>query len=185
MSRSFCKRHIDHVTRRDQSSVSMTSLQCTNAAQATNDNTSQATPPPSAEAERWQDKQLGPSQQSVRDSPLATELDRFQVMSVEDGYLTSIWLRLIGPGLCLNIKLAAPESDYVGNSLKISVEAIPECHRDIIEIEVKTRSYFAGLLVFNQQHGLHWWDFSQVQSGQKFTACLFWACVYNIAKTTC
>jgi hypothetical protein len=163
----------------------MTSLQCTNVAQATNDNTSQATPPPSAEAERWQDNQLGTSQQSVRDSLLATELDRFQVMSVEDGYLTSVWLRLIGPGLSLNIKLAAPESDYVGNSLKISVEAIPECHRDIIEIEVKTRSYFADLLMFTQQHGLHWWDFSQVQSGQKFTACLFWACVYNIAKTTC
>jgi hypothetical protein len=118
----------------------MTSLQCTNAAQATNDNTSQATPPPSAEAERWQDKQLGPSQQSVPDSLLATELDRFQVMSVEDGYLTSIWLRLIGPGLSLNINLAAPES---------------ECHRDIIEIEVKTRSYFADILMFTQQHGLH------------------------------
>jgi hypothetical protein len=44
----------------------MTSFYCTGIAQRTNNGTPQTTRLPSAEAERWQGKQLGPSQQIVR-----------------------------------------------------------------------------------------------------------------------
>ena len=149
------------------------------------DDTHQTTQSLLTEAERWQDKHLHPCQQSVRDLPMATELDRIQVLTVGDGCITSIWLRLIGPGLSLNIELAVPESGWRRNSIQLSMDAIPEHHRDIIEIEVQTRSYFADLFVFIQQHNLHWWDFSQVDVDQTFAECFLWAYAYHTIVTFC
>jgi hypothetical protein len=116
---------------------------------------------------------------------MATELDRIQVLMVEGGCITSIWLRLIGPGLSLNIELAAPESGWNRTSIQLSTDAIPEHHRDIIEIEVQTRGYFADLFVFIQQHDLHWWDFSRIDVDQRLAGCLLWAYAYHITATVC
>ena len=110
---------------------------------------------------------------------MSTELDRIQVWTVRDGCITSIWLRLIGPGLSLNVELAAPRSGWERNSVKLSMDAIPEHYRDIIEIGFRTRGYFAGyfadFFAFLQQHDLHWWDFSHLDVGRRSTECLLWA----------
>lgn len=123
----------------------------------------------------WQDEQLGPLQHSARDDPLATELDSFQVMSVVDRIRTAIWIRLVGPGLSLSLKLAAPRAGYTQATMKLSMEAIPECHWNMVEVEVETRSYFADLYFFILQHDLHRWDFSRDRGRQEFTECLYWA----------
>jgi hypothetical protein len=149
------------------------------------DDTQHTTQPLLTEAEIWQDEHLHPRQQSVRHLPMATELDRIHVLMVGDGRVTSIWLRLIGPGLSLNVELAAPGFGCNGNSMQLSIDAIPEHHRDIIEIEVQTHGYFADLFVFIQQHNLHWWDFSRVGVDQRLTECLLWAYVYRITATIC
>ena len=120
---------------------------------------------------------------------MATELDRIQVLTDGDRCITSVWLRLIGPGLSLNVELAAPRSGGEENSVKLSMDAIPEHYRDIIEIGFRTRGYFAGyfadFFAFIQQHNLHWWDFSQVDVDQLSTECLLWAYVYRITATVC
>lgn len=120
---------------------------------------------------------------------MANELDRIQVLTDGDGYITSVWLRLIGPGLSLNVELAAPRSGWERNSVKLSMDAIPEHYRDIIEIGFRTRDYFADcfadFFAFIQQHNLHWWDFSQVDVDQRSTECLLWTYVYRITATVC
>ena len=155
----------------------------------TDNDTQQTTQPPCTEAERWQDKNLHPCQQSVRDRPMATELDRIQVLTDGDTCITSVWLRLIGPGLSLNVELAAPRSGGEENSVKLSMDAIPEHYRDIIEIGFRTRGYFADyfadFFAFIQQHNLHWWDFSQLDVDQRSTECLLWAYVYCITVIVC
>lgn len=105
--------------------MSTTSSYRADSVKGMNDDTHQTTQPLLTDVERWQDKHLHPRQQSVRDLPTDTELDRFQVLAVEDGCITSIWLRLIEPGLSLNVKLAAPWSGWNGNSIQLSMDAIP------------------------------------------------------------
>ena len=165
--------------------MSTTSSCRTNPANELDDDTGQTTQTLLTEAERWQDEHLQPCLQSVRDRPMATELDRIQVWTVRDGCITSIWLRLIGPGLSLNVELAAPRSGGEENSVKLSMDAIPEHYSDIIEIGFRTRGYFADFFAFIQQHNLHWWDFSQVDVDQRSTECLLWAYVYRITATVC
>lgn len=165
--------------------MSTTSSCRAESAKRMDDDTHQPTQPPCTEAERWQDEHLHPCQQSVRDLPMATELERIQVLTIGNGCITSIWLRLIGPGLSLNSELAAPGSNWERNSVQLSIGAIPEHYRDIIEIGFRTRGYFADFFAFIQQHNLHWWDFSQVDVDQRFNECLLWACVYRITATVC
>jgi hypothetical protein len=180
---AFRGRYVNHNTISTPSPTSTTSSCRINPANGVNDDTHQTTQPPCTEAERWQDKHLHPCRQSVRGHPMATELDRIQVLKIGDGRITSFWLRLIGPGLSLNVELAAPESGWKRNSVKLSMDAIPEHYRDIIEIGFWTRGYFADYFAFIQQHNLHWWDFSQVDVDQRFNECLLWAYVYRITAT--
>jgi hypothetical protein len=163
----------------------MTSSRYAGVAKEMNDDTHQIAQSFFTEAGKWRDKHLHPCQQSVRDLPMATELDRIQVLTVGDGCIVSIWLRLIGPGHSLNIELAAPESGRKRNSIQLSMDAIPEHHRDIIEIEVQTRGYFADLFVLIQQHNLHWWDFSRIDVDQRLAGCPLWAYAYHITATVC
>lgn len=122
---AFCVRYIDHSITSTPSPMSTTSSYRADSVKGMNDDTHQTTQPLLTDVERWQDKHLHPRQQSVRDLPTDTELDRFQVLAVEDGCITSIWLRLIEPGLSLNVKLAAPWSGWNGNSIQLSMDAIP------------------------------------------------------------
>lgn len=137
--------------------------------------TPQTIRPPSLATQRWQDEQLGPLQQSVRSDPLAADLDRIQVMSVMDGVRMAIWLRLIGPGLSLNLELAAPEAGSTEGVVELSMKKIPENHRDMVEIEVMTHSYFGDLYSFVRQHGLHRWGFCQDSDHHELFQCLSWA----------
>lgn len=121
----------------------------------------------------WQEKYLGPIQQMVRDYPLAAELDRIQV--IEDGKTAAVWFRLIGPGISLNLELAAPDCGFVEAEMMLSMKEIPECNRDMVEIDVKTCSYFADLYVFIRQHGLHRWEFPRTHGRQRSNECLIWA----------
>ena len=181
--------YIYHSTTSTPSPVSATSPRRADSVKRIDDDTQQTTQPLLTEAERWQYKHLQPCLQSVRDRPMATELDRIQVLRAGDECITSIWLRLIGPGLSLNVELAAPRSGWERNSVKLSMNAIPEHYLDVTEIGFRTRDYFAvyfaDFFAFIQQHNLHWWDFSQVDVDQRSTECLLWAYVLCITATVC
>ena len=120
-------------------------------------------------------RNFGPLEQLAEYGPLSTELDRILVTWFEDGKMAEIWFRLIGPGFSLNLKLGIPGPGFREADIKFSTENTPERHHDMIEIDVKTCSYFADLYVFIRQHGLHRWDFSRHHSGERFTGCLSWA----------
>lgn len=182
---AFRERYIDHRTTSTPSPMATTSPCRANCVKRMNDDIHQTTQPLLTEAERWQDKHLHPCQQSARDLPMATELDRIQVLTVTDGCITSVWLRLIGPGLSLNVELAAPGPGWNRISIQLSMDAIPEHHSDIIEIAVQTRGYFADFFAFIQQHNLHWWDFSRVDVDQMFAECFLWAYAYHITVKFC
>jgi hypothetical protein len=165
--------------------MSTTSSYRANPVKGMDDDTHQTTQPLLTEAERWQNEHLRPRQQSVQDFLMATELDRIRVLTVGEERITSIWLRLIGPGLSLNVELTASESGRKRNLIQLSMDAIPEHHHDIIEIEVQTRSYFADLFVFIRQHNLHCWDFSRVDVDQTFAECFLWAYACHVIVISC
>jgi hypothetical protein len=124
---------------------------------------------------REAERNFGPLEQFAEYGPLATELDRILVTRFENGRTAEIWFRLIGPGFSLNLELGIPTPGFREADIKFSTDNTPERHRDIIEIDVKTCSYFADLYFFIRQHGLHRWDFSRHHSGEWITGCLSWA----------
>lgn len=141
------------------------------ATPGTNEGSLRIMPSCPSEAER----NSGPLEQLAEHDPLATELDRILVTSSGNRRMAELWFRLIGPGFSLNLELGIPDPGFREAEIKFSTENIPERHDEMIEIDVKSCSYFADLYVFIRQHGLHRWDFSRHHSGERFTGCLSWA----------
>jgi hypothetical protein len=147
------------------------------ALQDTDESPLRSSTPSLPEAERWQDEHLGPLPQILKDYPLATQLDMIQVLSIEARSCVGIWFRLIGPGLSLNLELLPPEPGLAEAHIRVSMEAIPSCYRDILEIKVKACSCFADLYMFARHRGLHRWDFARAHVDEQLTECQSWALV--------
>lgn len=100
-----------------------------------------------------------------------TELDRIQVLEIENNEESTIWFRLIGPGCSMNLQLNAPQTDLnlqldaprthcFEGTMTATIELIPEGYRDLIEVRVNNRGCaFVDVYVFLRQHGLDEWTF--------------------------
>lgn len=89
-----------------------------------------------------------------------TELDRIQVLEIENNEESTIWFRLIGPGCSLNLQLDAPRTHCFEGTMTATIEPIPEGYRDLIEVRVNNRGCaFVDVYVFLRQHGLDEWTF--------------------------
>ncbi|KAM0714568.1 hypothetical protein Q7P37_009864 [Cladosporium fusiforme] len=115
--------------------------------------------------------EFGPLQHSIGNGKWMTELDRIQVLEIENHEESTIWFRLIGPGCSMNLQLNAPQTDlnlqldaprmyFFKGTMTATTEPIPEEYEDLIEVRVNNRGCaFVDVYVILRQHGLDEWTF--------------------------
>lgn len=119
---------------------------------------------------------FGPLQHFISNKDWMTELDRIQVLAIENHGESTIWFRLIGPGCSLNLQLNAPRTHCFKSTMTATTEPIPEGYEDLIEVGVNNSGCaFVDVYVFLRQHGLDEWTFFPGDSpGDRCTGFLTW-----------